>query len=688
MTTTIGTTPTTDTAGFVQTVFTVRLTPNLNDADANGDFTSYAHILGYSNMTDTNDPVGGNTAPGASITNIIPDSVIKKILTNNGNNGAVPEYFFAKGKCRDTSIGGNDAINCYPQFCENDDICDHPFLQVSDGEELSGMGRIYSEVYDDQQNIMYLTFGVPRYNSITAFYNDAILPQLASLQINGGVTTPGQIGMLIGEALGAAALVWAAITMPVIPLVFIYAALNRITDSRITKYYEFQSTMPLYYRVVNSMLIHLSVNMGITQDDFSILGENALTASGQTYDLTGMENQANAIANTGGTPTYGLPDIFQKNGFDIYRIIQKKYKYINAGLNITGADLGASSDYTLLNPPDGMGEDITVQNVATATSGSAIENFANNFITSFKDNLYDAALYIGFRIEKGVDTSESFSNETGQSSIAQQVNGAISSAADTKFTLEHGNISNGPISDAIQGAISAAGGILSGLGQVAGIGGYQQILAGNGMLDFPDVWKDSSFSKHYSFHMSLRSPYGDPISIFQNLYIPLAILLAGSLPRSVGQSAYTSPFICRAYCKGMFAVPMGMITSINIRRGADQFGWNTARLPTCIDVDFEIKDLSPAMYLAVGDGGFLSAINQVFSTNSTFQEYLMTLSGMGLAERITWIRQLRLKASYLLAITNTTKLSPFYWGAAFGNTVPAKILSQFLPATRLPDGTG
>lgn len=687
----------------IQTVFSVQLVPNVDGADSNGDLSSYAQIIGRSCMTDT--------GKGASLSKIIPDAVIAKILDESTN--AVPTYFYSQGICRDTSLGGNDAINCYPQFNETDDVAEHPFLSLDSKDPQSGLGRVYAQTYNNLQQIMYLTFGVPRYNSLLSFYSNAMFADLAKIMINGGNFTGSTLGNLIGEAIGT------YITLPVIPIVFIYNLFSGLTSIPITKYYDFSSAMPLYYRCVNGMLLHLCVNMGLVQDNFFLLGENPTTDAGKVFDKLAMEKAAESFQDNQGSGTSGLPPIFQKYGFDVYRILLKKYSYINAGLGVSGGSLPEhNSDFTLVSdnmrdedktPPTtnsaktnttststkspssstasngtSGGSSTTNNDVSSGSADGSIEKdikyFGSNFITGFKSQLYDANLFIGFKVEKGIDTSESFSNETGQSSIAQAINSKIQSVRDAKFTFENGNVV-GPLS----AALNAVTGVVSGTLNSVGLGSLDSIITGEGYLDFPEVWKDSSFSKSYSFTVSLRSPYGDPVSIMQNLYFPLCLLFAGAAPRAIGQASYTAPFICRAYCKGMFAVPLGMITSMTIKRGADQFGWSILRLPTCIDISFEIKDLSASMFMPIADSGStLDAISQIFSTNSNFQEYLMTLSGMGLSERISWFRQLRLKANYLLGQVTEQKLNGFYWGASFGNTLPANAISVFMPMTKVP----
>jgi hypothetical protein len=655
-----------DTANFVKAIFTVKLGGGLDGADADGDLHRYIDILRHSSMTDHH-AVGSTPSigqPGAPAL----DPVMAKILSDgeigDGWN-ASPEYF-SRGKCRDTSLGGNDAVNCYPQFNETDDVSDHPFLKTDvNGSEMSGMGRVYSEVYDDQQQIMYITFGVPQYNSLENFYGSAVISDLASL-MNDGISSKS-IGRLIGESFAA------YIILPAVPIIFIAYLLNQITDIGITKYYDFRSTMPLYYRCVNSIILHLSVNLGLNKDGY--FTETSSLQSGNMIDnKTPLEHAKESVAGNDGTGRQGLPDIFEDYGFDIYRILCKKYKYINKGL-----ELPKSSDDILFM--GSTGSDAQQLTDLSSSNPNTLGKFAQDTIDAFQGQLYGASFYVGFRIEKGVNTSESFTNETGESSIAQQVNQKAQAARDAKFTVANGNIDGGVLS-----AVSdLLGGILSGAADLVGGESLKTVLSGNGIIDFPEIWKGSSFSKSYNFKMSLHSPYGDPYSIMQNLYIPLALLMSGFLPRGIGPASYTAPFVCRAYCRGMFAVPLGMINNITVRRGADQYGWTTSRLPTCLDIDFEIKDLSPAMFLAISDGGTTEAITEMFGSNSTFQEYLMTLSGMGLTDRLSLMRNLRRKAEYLLGQVRTSKLSPYYWGATLGNVLPARLLTILYPNTRLPN---
>jgi hypothetical protein len=293
-------------------------------------------------------------------------------------------------------------------------------------------------------------------------------------------------------------------------------------------------------------------------------------------------------------------------------------------------------------------------------------------------------LFIGFKVEKGVDTSESFTNSTGEPSIAAEVNGKLASARDARNNTAGGNIDGGAIDAFLKGAGNIVKGVADSVSRTAGMGDIASTLTSGAVLDFPEVWQGSSFSRSYNFSMSLHAHYADPWTILQRLYIPLAMLLAGGLPRSYGATSYGSPFVCRAYCKGMFAVPLGIIDSITVKRGADQFGWSNARLPTVIDLSFSIKDLSPALYLAISAGDTIEVFKDIFAQNSSFQEYLLTLSGVGLYERVTNLSNMRKKAEACLKILGSNQFSPFYLGHAFGQSTLGRALGAITPS-RIPN---
>ncbi len=539
-------------------------------------------------------------------------------------------------KRRDTSVGGNDAVNCYYQFNENDDIV-HPINRVGT-EPHQGLGRVYNEVFDEQQQIMYMSFGVPDFTSIDKFLDKAFDTDLANLMNKGESTTlVTKVAGILGKVVGT------VIVFPFLPIKFIADIFNG-TFFKPTKYFDFKPTMSIYYKQINIIMAHLAVNMNIIGDD----------------DTFKDETEANA--------TNATPSLAKKHGLDILRILAKKHGYDGD----SGADTATDTMFkALLDDPEfeksiwGMVKDTVKQGAAGAVLGHT-----------------EAMKYVGFRIEKTTDSSESATNNTKETELAKAINGQVSAGRDRTFNMA--TLTETSVGAALKSFTNAATAFFSGAASSINLSGGIEVLKGAGFVDIPEIWESSSFSKSYSFDFQLRTPYADKYSIFYSLYIPLAMMMAAALPRSVGQNAYTSPFLVRAYSKGMFAIPLGIIDSITIKRGAAEYGWAKGTLlPTQIDISFSIKDLSPVMHVALGDGGLMDWFS-ILGQNSTFQEYLLTLSGQDIANRTLRMKLAKNRAKALMKIHSNNLFNPMMLAYSIANTLPGNLITRLNPISRVP----
>lgn len=658
-----------DTANWVHSTFAVSVGES---------YQNYLQILTTVNQTEE---YANNGREGLS-------PVMSQVLStvSDGDGGLSPVYF-TKMKCRDTSLGGNDAINCLWQFNEDDDIA-HAFTLAHINGTV-GMGRVYSEIFDDQQQIMYLSFGTPVFNSLSAFYAGAYNTPMADLMNNGpeGMNFAEVLGTLLGKGLST------LLTLPAIPLVVLDYVLSATEAPPVTKYYDFKPQMPMYYRFVNTILTQLSLNMGIM--DSSSYGNTSIASSTSiTGSVTDSTMNYKTLLSTASDDGLAAPDYLQGSP-DMLKILSKKTWYdkgqIGYGNVSTDEVLSAQTQFTSgAMTYSGYTGVTSSDDSSSADDASGILNRIWSSVIAFKNayglSITDSILYIGFRVEKGVDTSETINNQTGPAPIKEQINSKMQSARNINFGLAGGNISDGTIGTIISSAMSGVSSFIKGAMHEIGLSGINALAVGAGMIDIPDVWTDSSFSKNYSFNMALRAPYGDPLTVLQSEYIPLACLLAGALPRAVGQNSYTSPFLCRAYCKGMFAVPLGIIDGVNIRRGGDIHGWNNMRLPTQIDVSFTIKDLSPSMYMgiagvnSVGDIG--TALKNIVGADSTFNQYLATLSGMGVMEQTSPLINMWKRRQVLQSALFKDLLNPTYWGWAWGQRSPMRYITNILPVQK------
>lgn len=566
---------------------------------------------------------------------------------------------FTRFAVADTSLGGCDPINSRWGFSRDDDLI-HPMTALKGNPDLGGLGRVYSELYNTSHQLLYITVGVPEFQALWEFYSNCVDADV-SRDVNSGDGI--HLGRLFGSAIGATAkLAFKVFTWP-------YQFASWMADflspnDRVTRYYDLRSAMPMYYRYVNTILVHLCCNLGWYPNSWDLPdssnpksntgGTTSGTQSNATYmDL--MKGSSSEITNE------TLPGFLKGVGPSIYKIISKRDYRLGLNVAMLNQDSDAFIKAEKMRSGEGGYWDIFKERVRATATG--------------------ADKFIAFRVNKSTDSNESISNSTGQSTVAQFLNSQASAGRDRTFSSGGSALSQIPVfgsllkgaSDVIMGAAS----------QVGMVGLASAVMTGSGFVDVPDIWMSSSFSKSYNFSFQLRAPAADNLSITQALYVPLAMLLPLACPRSVGLNAFTSPFLIKAYCKGMFAVPLGIVDSLSIQRGASEFGWNMCRLPTVLNISMTIKDLAPIMHLALGDS---IAGTKILGNNTSFQEYLLTLSGMGLNERLLTLNNIIRRIYTINAMLKTTWGNPtLYFGTEMGNTVTGRILGAVSPISLLPN---
>lgn len=202
------------------------------------------------------------------------------------------------------------------------------------------------------------------------------------------------------------------------------------------------------------------------------------------------------------------------------------------------------------------------------------------------DKNYGLAYYA----DKATNISESAMHEYNQSDIASQINNKNQEIREQKEMARIGGASIlGKITRSIKDSINDMVSNIPVLGGV--IGNFMEHLDGASMY-YPDVWMNSTFDRTYNLEFKFYSAYGDPQSIFDNVYLPFLSLLVLALPLQDSIFSYKQPFIIRANCPGRFECQTGIITSMNIVRG-EEGTWTADGFPREITVSINIRDMYP-----------------------------------------------------------------------------------------------
>ena len=636
----------------------------------------------------------------------------KNIAKTFDNQFAVTEQYqrdiLDKPYYRDTRVGGNDAINCIWQFCKDDDIVYD--LTTTQKESGNGLGRVYATTTEKNQQICWFTFGVPFYTPMAAFYKNSFNDEL--IELNNTGNTPLTLGKIFGEAFSL------VVFLPLLPIrLFGYLSKRTRSTYPINRFYELRSCMPLYYQYVDTILAQWLVDVGIynngspdnerEKDNWVKTRQDSLKGA----NVSDLYNNNNVLHRSGSSWSANpdmVPDALKATGASIWDILKRRANVV----------WGADTSNEVLNSWDAKYEDLVKKFFQTDENGVYVNtkekpnwwqdkykelksenidygdgsggSFSSNpwvenadWETAFKSSALGATQFVGFRVDKSIDSSESFSNSTSPSSFAESFNSTVQEKQ--RLAIETGLKGANTGIAAFDAGINFTKNLLSTVFDklksidVTGITDIASAAIGGAYIDIPEMYSGSSFSTSHSINLQLRSPYGDYISIYQSIIVPLALIMAGALPRAAGSESYVQPFLCRVYCKGMFSVPMGIIDSLSIKRGASEFGWTYNNLPTCVDVSISIKDMSPIMYLQINNEYF----HGIFETDNAFREYMMTLSGLGLFERISMFSRIRRNIQFAAHRLRNQLFNSAFWTNQAAEFAPVRIVSAFVPLTTI-----
>lgn len=306
--------------------------------------------------------------------------------------------------------------------------------------------------------------------------------------------------------------------------------------------------------------------------------------------------------------------------------------------------------------------------------------------SKFKDYtltyLTDGALFAVFSVDSTGSVGESFSNSTTENPLQSTINGLSSSVRGFK------NMFGGAVAAA--GQIPIIGSVVDAVSSLAldsasialsnatfGIANPLIAVLYGVNFELAKVWESSSTSfPRASYKVRLFSPYGNPYSQLFNIYVPLAMLLAGSLPRGTGAQSYTSPFLCQLFDRGRVQTQLGVIENLSITRGTSNLPFTKKGQANAIDVDFSVANLDTIMFTDIATDGMTD--NPVSETikyfvsplpkDTGFSEYMATVAGLDVFNQIYYLPKVRLRIAETLM--KAGKLSdPAYYASVVGSRI-------------------
>ena len=563
------------------------------------------------------------------------------------------DYAKAKGNGSGLRMGSSKVLNPDFQFNEVDDVRSdfrRPFI-----------GRLYSErIYDYNLPVVYFQPGTVSINSATVnFLSARANNQFKTLQsyLKSEPNPVKWVGMKLANGVTALMSTGSKVLLDV------------------GQWWKWTSQSLMYMRYVNEMLLELAEWMGLFQD---INSKAKTEEQKQTNDAKQfMESFKNSNSNWLSKITGSEQTIIDENGNEI-KLADDEF-FAEGGPFVPGDydERGGSADINedgiqfhtgyIGREPDpnekssanvGIGQDpndglLSVVNILpmyadvfpnkTYKSGPS-PRFPEEDESQNKLGWKDLTLTVPYAISNTVSISESFDNSSGQHPLVDRYNQQFEQANQSRLVgaaanaqlaaaeaLDSGSLkSNSTVSDIkdfIKGIIKDGASKLTSSRGWSGEAGM--VMSGAGRYVLPEIWTDSSFSRSYSINFKFRSPYGSKLSIFENTFVPLIFLMGMAIPRKVAIQSYTNPFYVKTYCKGLFSIELGMITSLSISRGEEKNDRTNEQLFRSVNVTVNVKDMLSCLPMGL-DGGVFGISK---SANNGMFNYMANLAGIDFVER-------------------------------------------------------
>lgn len=584
-------------------------------------------------------------------------------------------------KYTDSSLGGNICVNPRPQYTRYADV--KPDLMInrtSDGSSkvklttaplqnnstTIGMGDFHSRAYDDNQQLLYLEFGLPKFNNMTSFLTRSIDYNAATFANTGRVSSAHTMGQYIGFAI-------MAVAFPMVSLA-VYSGKQLLELAGALgnyNYYYMEPNMHLYWSTVNNILTELLTEQGLLIPEFidkekpdspgeKTIGKNirfnqedidefkkympGIISDSNYVDVFQIALKAQAKANQQRVnekkaleedenmsftdillnPSLWLDEIDYQLTFEDYRKEVKSYIGDQKGdtpPTMSEADIEAAKKDSSLGTKYTANKDGTY----TQAENKSKASYTEKTLSAVSSAMRQGGGFACFAVDYTGSSSESFSNSSSSISTGDKIKSITGKARDVKFDLAGGNIIPG-----IDELVSGVGNLLSGVldSVTFGLANAAQTAAGGAFIDVPLKWDDSSSQiGTQSYTMDLISPYAHPIAQIQNMYLPLCMLFAGAMPLSSGKSSYASPMLCSAFSRGVQRMSMGMIQSLRIERGTSNLGFNRSRRPLALKVTVEFMDFSTLTTAPVNPSVFSDIFTPTINDDTPYGNYIAMLGG-------------------------------------------------------------
>ena len=282
------------------------------------------------------------------------------------------------------------------------------------------------------------------------------------------------------------------------------------------------------------------------------------------------------------------------------------------------------------NAPSAVTNDSADAPGVNELDGNTSPGLADYFLAEMEEG----SAFVSFRVDDTGPVSETFSNSYRASELAEKINSTAASARSTYFNLAGGNIGDSAVANIVESVVGGLKSLAEGV--VTGIGLEGLLIAGGGgMVTMPKYWESSEVSlPKASYSFTLTSRYANRRSALQDIYMPLACILAGAMSQAVGKHAYSAPFYCEFYDRGRMQSRFAAIDSLTITRGDGTVGFTPEGLLMSCTVSFTLAAMEEHVSMPLSEKfSFTESLTSLLGA-AILKDTAAKIAGGGLATQL------------------------------------------------------
>ncbi len=341
--------------------------------------------------------------------------------------------------------------------------------------------------------------------------------------------------------------------------------------------------------------------------------------------------------------------------YDFKKAYREYMKYVNILCRVGAGFLDLNSNFTI-NGSTVDFQSFDWKKYKWTNSGSNPQNFLNWLGGSFKsskqvlteDDMTDYDEGMSFAevlndydfIQFYIDPESTSGDDMGNTSSESKLKGLFDQGSDmtkefawmmknsemtgdmAKWATENAQDLSSYLTEALSGGDGALSSISSALSRIINLSG--NVVMGENIM-IPNIYQNSQYNKSgFSATIHLKAPYGNVMSYYLDVFVPMMHLLALTIPRQSSPNTYSSPFLCKSFVEGSWTCNLGLVSGLTFTKNNEARSING--LPSEVDVTIQFEDLYSTLSMNP------SSEPIKFAKNSSLIEYLATNCGMSLTK--------------------------------------------------------